>query len=182
MTSFHLQPLLSFFLRLFGSIIKMYEKVGDLQGWSTANLFLLQDVAWRRIGSQFWTQEIKERTRQSAEGADNPNYFSLMYFFIYSSYAIYNSRKKFLWTQKHYTMSVEKHLITVQCSCIPLFFLFLLSCLIHARMSDWGRAFVHRHTFLHSWSRPVTLVVGLLHGATCLSNLPLVLFVSFIGP
>ena len=28
----------------------------------------------------------------------------------------------------------------------------------------------------------MTLVVGLLHGATFLSNLPLVLFVSFIGP
>ena len=28
----------------------------------------------------------------------------------------------------------------------------------------------------------MTLVVGLLHGATVLPNLPLVLFVSFIGP
>ena len=65
---------------------------------------------------------------------------------------------------------------------LPLFFLFLLPCLIHARMPDWGRAFVHGHTFLHSWSGPMTLVVGLLQGATFLSNLPLVLFVSFIGP
>ena len=131
---------------------------------------------------------------------------------------------------------------------LPLFFLFLRPCLIHARMPDWGRAFVHGHTFLHSWthflafmdtlscihghtflhswthflafmdtlscihghtflhswthflafmdtlscihghtflhswSGPMTLVVGLLHGATFLSNLPLVLFVSFIGP
>ena len=65
---------------------------------------------------------------------------------------------------------------------LPLFFLFLRPCLIHARMPDWGRAFVHGHTFLHSWSGPMTLVVGLLHGAPFLSNLPLVFFVSFIGP
>ena len=64
---------------------------------------------------------------------------------------------------------------------LPFLFLFLRLCLIHARMPDWGRAFVHGHTFLHSWSGPMTLVVGLLHGATCLSSLPLVLFVSFIG-
>ena len=47
-------------------------------------------------------------------------------------------------------------------SLFPLFFLFLRPCLIHARMPDWGRAFVHGHTFLHSWSGPMTLVVGLL--------------------
>ena len=41
---------------------------------------------------------------------------------------------------------------------------------------------IHGHTFLHSWSGAMTLVVGLLHGATFLSNLPLVLFVSFIRP
>ena len=34
----------------------------------------------------------------------------------------------------------------------------------------------HGHIFLHSWSGPMTLVVDLLHGATFLSNLPLVLF------
>ena len=28
----------------------------------------------------------------------------------------------------------------------------------------------------------MTVVIGLLHGATFLTNLPLVLFVSFIGP
>ena len=62
-------------------------------------------------------------------------------------------------------------------------FLFLLTCLIHARMPDWGWAFVHGHTFLHSWSGPMTLVVGLLHGATFLSNLPIVLLlVSFRCP
>ena len=65
---------------------------------------------------------------------------------------------------------------------LPLFFLFLRPCLIHARQPEGGRAFVHGHTFLHSWSGPMTLVAGLLHGATFLSNLPLVLFVSFIGP
>ena len=65
---------------------------------------------------------------------------------------------------------------------LPLFFLFLRPCLIHARMPGWGRAFVHGHTFLHSWSGPMPLVVGLLHGATFLSNLTLVLFVSFIKP
>ena len=63
---------------------------------------------------------------------------------------------------------------------LPLFFLFFRSCLIHARMPEGGRAFVHGHTFLHSWSGPMTVVVGLLHGATFLSGLPLVLFVSFI--
>ena len=42
-------------------------------------------------------------------------------------------------------------------SFLPLFFLFLRPCLIHARMPDWGRAFVHGHTFLHSWSGPMTL-------------------------
>ena len=65
---------------------------------------------------------------------------------------------------------------------LPLFFLFLRPCLIHARLPEGGRAFVHGHTFLHSWSGPMTVVIGLLHGATFLSNLPLVLFVSFIGP
>ena len=64
---------------------------------------------------------------------------------------------------------------------LPLFFLFLRPCLIHAQIPDWGRAFVHGHTFLHSWSWPMTLVVGLLHGAAFLSNLPLVLSVSVIG-
>ena len=65
---------------------------------------------------------------------------------------------------------------------LPLFFLFFRPCLIHARLPEGGRAFVHGHTFLHSWSGPMTVVIGLLHGATFLSNLPLVLFVSFIGP
>ena len=37
-------------------------------------------------------------------------------------------------------------------SFLSLFFLFLRPCLIHARMPDWGRAFVHGHTFLHSWT------------------------------
>ena len=63
---------------------------------------------------------------------------------------------------------------------LPLFLLFLRPCLIHARMPDWGRAFVHGHAFLHSWSGPIALVVNLLHGATSLSNLTLVLFASFI--
>ena len=48
--------------------------------------------------------------------------------------------------------------------------LFLRPCLIHARIAEWGRAFVHGHTFLHSWSGPMTVVVGLLHGATFLSK------------
>ena len=42
-----------------------------------------------------------------------------------------------------------------------------------------GSVFVHGHTFLHSWSGPMTLIVGLLHGATFLSNLTLLLFMSF---
>ena len=65
---------------------------------------------------------------------------------------------------------------------LPLFFLFFRPCLVHARLPERGRAFVHGHTFLHSWSGPMTVVVGLLHGATFLSNLTLVLFVSFIRP
>ena len=61
-----------------------------------------------------------------------------------------------------------------------LLFLFLRPCLIHARMSGRSRAIVHGHTFFHSWSEPMTLVVGLLRGTTFLSNLTLGLFVSFI--
>ena len=37
---------------------------------------------------------------------------------------------------------------------------------------------MHGHTFLHSWSGPMTLVVCLLYGATFLSNLTVVLFVT----
>ena len=62
------------------------------------------------------------------------------------------------------------------------FFSIFRPFLIHARMPELGRDFVPGHTFLHSWSGPLTLVVGLLHGDTFLSNLTLVLFVSFIGP
>ena len=65
---------------------------------------------------------------------------------------------------------------------LPLFFLFFRPCLIHARLPQGGRAFVHGHTFLHSWSGPMTVVIGLLHGATFLSGLPLFFFVSFIRP
>ena len=75
----------------------------------------------------------------------------------------------------------QPHGLCLSCLSSSLF-LFLRPCLIHARMPGWGRAFVHGHTFLHSWSGPMTVVVGLLHGATLLSNIPLVLFVSFIGP
>ena len=60
------------------------------------------------------------------------------------------------------------------------FFLFLRHCSINARIPDRSRAFVHGHTFLHSWSGPMTLIAGLLHGATFLSIL--VFFVSFIWP
>ena len=38
---------------------------------------------------------------------------------------------------------------------LSLFFLFLRPCLIHARMPDWGGAFMHGHTFLHSCYVPV---------------------------
>ena len=72
---------------------------------------------------------------------------------------------------------------------LPLFFLFLQPCLIHARMPDWGRAFVHGHTFLHSWTHFLAFMewaddIG--SGPAAWSYvpvlLPLVLFVSFIGP
>ena len=71
-----------------------------------------------------------------------------------------------------------------------LAFMDTLSCIHgHTFLHSWTHflAFmdtlscIHGHTFLHSWSGPMTLVVGLLHGATFLSNLPLVLFVSFIA-
>ena len=54
-------------------------------------------------------------------------------------------------------------------ACWPLSFLslFLRPCLIHARMPGRIWSFLHGHTFLHSWSGPITLVVGLLHGAIC---------------
>ena len=70
-----------------------------------------------------------------------------------------------------------------------LAFMDALSCIHgHTFLHSWTHflAFmdalscIHGRTFLHSWSGPMTLVVGLLHGATFLSNLPLVLFVSFI--
>ena len=38
-------------------------------------------------------------------------------------------------------------------------------------MLEMSRAFVHGHTFLHSWSGQMKLLVCLLHGATFLSNL-----------
>ena len=59
----------------------------------------------------------------------------------------------------------------------PRLFLFPRPCMIHALMRGRSRAFVHGHTFLHSWSGLMTLVVGLLHRATFLSNLNLVLLV-----
>ena len=37
-------------------------------------------------------------------------------------------------------------------------------------MPDRSNSFAHGYTFLHSWSGPMTLVIGLLHGATLLSN------------
>ena len=62
----------------------------------------------------------------------------------------------------------------------------LLPTLLDSCANAWeGKGFwpfVHGHTFLHSWSGLMTVVVGLLHGATFLSNLSLVLFVSFIRP
>ena len=61
-------------------------------------------------------------------------------------------------------------------------FLFLRPWLIHARMPDRSRAFVHGNYFLQSWSGPMTLVVRLLQGAAFLSILLLVLIVSLIGP
>ena len=65
---------------------------------------------------------------------------------------------------------------------LPFFSFFLRPCLIHAWMPDWARVFVHGHTFLYSWSGPMTLIaiVSLLHVLTFLSHLTLVLFVSFV--
>ena len=53
-------------------------------------------------------------------------------------------------------------------SFLSLFFLFLRPCLIHAWIPDWGRAFVHGHTFLHSWSGLMTLAFGLKWPYQCL--------------
>ena len=58
--------------------------------------------------------------------------------------------------------------------------LFLWPYLIHARMSERSRAFVHGHTFLHSWNVPMNFVISLLHGAMFLSNPTLVPFVSLV--
>ena len=57
-------------------------------------------------------------------------------------------------------------------SCLPLFFLFLRPCLIHARMPDWGRAFVHGHTFLHSWTHFLAFMdtLSCIHGHTFLHS------------
>ena len=53
---------------------------------------------------------------------------------------------------------------------LPLFFLFLRPFLIHARMPDWGRAFVHGHTFLHSWTHFLAFMdtLSCIHGHTFL--------------
>ena len=55
---------------------------------------------------------------------------------------------------------------------LPLFFLFLRPCLIHARMPDWGRAFVHGHTFLHSWTHFLAFMdtLSCIHGHTFLHS------------
>ena len=46
-----------------------------------------------------------------------------------------------------------------------------------------SRAFVHGHTFLHSWSgRQRHFVIGLLHGAAFLSDPTLLHYVSFLEP
>ena len=67
---------------------------------------------------------------------------------------------------------IAKYWLNMSSASCPLSFLSLF--LSFSSSSDLGyKAFVH--TFLHPWSRSMTLVVGLF-------NLPLVLFVSFIGP
>ena len=57
-------------------------------------------------------------------------------------------------------------------SFLSLFFLFLRPCLIHARMPDWGRAFVHGHTFLHSWTHFLAFMdtLSCIHGHTFLHS------------
>ena len=55
---------------------------------------------------------------------------------------------------------------------LSLFFLFLRPCLIHARMPDWGGAFVHGHTFLHSWTHFLAFMdtLSCIHGHTFLHS------------
>ena len=48
---------------------------------------------------------------------------------------------------------------------LPLFF--LRPCLIHARLPEGGRAFVHGHTFLHSWSGPAAWSCVPVQSYTC---------------
>ena len=57
-------------------------------------------------------------------------------------------------------------------SFLSLFFLFLRPCLIHARMPDWGMAFVHGHTFLHSWTHFLAFMdtLSCIHGHTFLHS------------
>ena len=55
---------------------------------------------------------------------------------------------------------------------LPLFFLFLRPCLIHARLPEGGRAFVHGHTFLHSWTHFLAFMdtLSCIHGHTFLHS------------
>ena len=61
---------------------------------------------------------------------------------------------------------------------LPLFF-----PLPPTLLESWarGRAFVLQHTFLHSWSESMTLVVYLLHGTTFLSDLTVLMHPRFPG-
>ena len=67
-------------------------------------------------------------------------------------------------------------------SFLSLFFFFSsssnLAWFMHEYLTGVG-LFVHGHVFLHSWSGPITLVVGLLRGATFQCNFHFLLFLYF---
>ena len=81
------------------------------------------------------------------------------------------------------TLVVELlHGATFLSNLTAVLFMFLNQMFLNQLNQMPDMVIMHGHTLLHSWSGPITLVVDLLHGTTFLSNLPLVLFVSFIWP
>ena len=107
---------------------------------------------------------------------------SIMLLFSFETCQFFYRLPRILWSSRYLGKFDTLKAINREGIYYKFLLLFLRPCLIHARMPELGRAFVHGHTFLHSWSGPMRLVVGLLDGATFLSNLPLFLFVSFIIP
>ena len=88
-------------------------------------------------------------------------------------------REKGRKVEEEYLSNSQLAFVFTICLSICIFFLFLWPYLIHVRMPERSKAFEHGHSFWHSRSGLMTLVVGLLHRATFLSNLILGIYVSF---